>query len=322
MESLRGETPESIFPGLINSVKVGNSAQDASALHAKQNYSIRSTRITIYVNTAIGKINYKKEKNIMNLNIQGQNDLLTEEIQNYITDRALYHWYGSPLNYMTSFPLFVVQRMEYTYEPVERDYYDDVVGVLGIDGTYYENLSAYAQDIDEGNPSWEDAKEKQIGAIRVGSTDDYIEALNLDVNQFVERREDWADVALFFSIKRAKEYQQYQKHNLSPKSRIFARGAGYANIGDYEPIIQYLDGLGLLFLDAQEDNSIDEPKALKNLLEAAYWMFEKREEKKDGESLSEEEFSQKEFLSEENMKTLLSQDAFRVWRALDKTKKS
>lgn len=51
---------------------------------------------------------------------------------------------------------------------------------------------------------------------------------------------NWKTIAYFLSLKEAKEYQQYQKHNLGV-SRIYADYVGYSNRGLLAKLLDILD---------------------------------------------------------------------------------
>ena len=53
---------------------------------------------------------------------------------------------------------------------------------------------------------------------------------------------NWRDVAYFFSKEEAKRYMAYQGHNLK-FPRIFGKGPGYSNDGDWEPFYELLKGI-------------------------------------------------------------------------------
>ena len=58
--------------------------------------------------------------------------------------------------------------------------------------------------------------------------------------QIIEIEYDWKTIAYFLTEKDAKEYQQYQSHNLGV-SRIYVVSPGYDNRGSFDKLLHLLD---------------------------------------------------------------------------------
>ncbi len=61
--------------------------------------------------------------------------------------------------------------------------------------------------------------------------------------EFLPIKYYWRDRGYFLTIKEAKEYQQYQSHNLGI-SRIYTDYVGYSNYGDLPPLLNLLKEIG------------------------------------------------------------------------------
>ncbi|MBJ8031044.1 hypothetical protein [Bacillus cereus group sp. N21] len=66
----------------------------------------------------------------------------------------------------------------------------------------------------------------------IGDFDDYFKHYGIENYDMAWVEKEWENVAFFFILDEAKQYQKYQAHNLG-KSRIYTYSAGYDNRGDF-----------------------------------------------------------------------------------------
>lgn len=153
-------------------------------------------------------------------------------------------------NWGTRNPIYLVQKR---YEEVVDEEFREVdvrrLYIFGYTEDYYPTL----EDIKEGYFREFDLPEELIDDLeKQNSLDKIYDKLhefncnkNSDFNktlsfEIINLAYNWKTIAYFLSLKEAKEYQQYQKHNLGV-SRIYADYVGYSNRGLLAKLLDVLD---------------------------------------------------------------------------------
>lgn len=153
-------------------------------------------------------------------------------------------------NWGTRNPIYLVQKR---YEEVVDEEFHEVdvrrLYIFGYTEDYYPTL----EDIKEGYFREFDLPEKLLKKIeKQNSLDgvyDELHKFNNEDNKELSKplsfeimnlAYNWKTIAYFLSLKEAKEYQQYQKHNLGV-SRIYADYVGYSNRGLLAKLLDILD---------------------------------------------------------------------------------
>lgn len=151
-------------------------------------------------------------------------------------------------NFATRNPIYLVQRRKERI--VDPDYDSVDVKRLFIPGI---------SDNEEISPTFEDVKNKKlrqtnlpykfvIDLEKCENIEEMLEMFELYFSigesyyntKITNAEYYWETVAYFLILEDAKEYQQYQKHNLGV-SRIYADYIGYGNVGTFAKLIDLFD---------------------------------------------------------------------------------
>lgn len=73
----------------------------------------------------------------------------------------------------------------------------------------------------------------------------------------------WRTVSYHFTLQSAKDYIQYQRHNLT-QPRTYTVAPGYSNNGDYEPFFDFLMAAGTALLESEKEENTPESECEQN----------------------------------------------------------
>ncbi|MFJ8528344.1 hypothetical protein [Bacillus sp. NPDC094106] len=193
-----------------------------------------------------------------------QEQLLKEFVNN--------HFPGAEANHATGNPYFVVQRKVYETIP-----YDSEIEFLFEDTPLVFKLNVYGsqwiKSEVEAVKSWfsligeiahieiesyeemlnNEYKNPYDELITVENYHDYFRVFDVKMPEIEWRKESYVDVATFFIEQKAKDYMKYQAHNLN-EPRVFTKGPGYANDGDFIPFRNLLFSVGTELVKGEKEN--------------------------------------------------------------------
>lgn len=157
----------------------------------------------------------------------------------------------------TIYPIYKVQSK--TYISAHEDFeYDKVELVITIGGDYsaFTNLEEitenYNRDYFESTKAYDDFIDMINNCNSIFEVPEKFEELKLDYGSYEDcefkyydiylyySKVVWVDKGFFFTHKEAKEYMQYQKHNLGT-CRIYVEYPGYSNKSTLNKFLEILD---------------------------------------------------------------------------------
>lgn len=202
------------------------------------------------------------------------NDLQIAHLKNLNNN----HYAGSKQNLCTNRPMHFVQSKVYNYYPLDyafnflSDYtisfyignwtetYDDIYELLeALANNNDYKFSNDEEKIQDLVISYEEAMYTVVNGIHICDEEDYIRAYaskfgyDYSIVEVVAKHGEYQDVAFFFTLDCAKNYMEYQSHNLS-EPRTFSKSCGYSNSGDYEPLYDTLMALGKILNEGENEN--------------------------------------------------------------------
>ncbi|HHT7008535.1 TPA: hypothetical protein ACTZ3A_001074 [Bacillus cereus] len=89
--------------------------------------------------------------------------------------------------------------------------------------------------------------------ITVENYNDYFNVFGVEMKEIAWRKESYVDKAIFFIKSQAEAYMEYQAHNLN-EPRIYAKGPGYSNNGDFIPFRNLLFSIGSELVKGDTEN--------------------------------------------------------------------
>ncbi len=95
---------------------------------------------------------------------------------------------------------------------------------------------------------YENALYDEVNEEIISNEDDYFRAYGINSIKKVSVEYNWRTVSYHFTLQSAKDYIQYQSHNLK-RPRTYTVAPGYANKGDYEPFFDFLMAAGTSLLE-------------------------------------------------------------------------
>ncbi|MES5837747.1 hypothetical protein [Bacillus cereus group sp. MG11] len=197
---------------------------------------------------------------------------ITKEQEQLLKEFANNHFPGSEANNATGNPYFIVQskvydsipynsEIEFLFEDTPLTFKIDVYGSQWIESEV-EAVESWFLLIGENSHIEIKPYEEMIyneyanpddELITVENYNDYFQVFGVEMKEIAWRKESYVDVATFFVRPQAEAYMEYQSHNLN-EPRIYTKGPGYANNGDFIPFRNLLFFIGTELVKGDKEN--------------------------------------------------------------------
>lgn len=152
-------------------------------------------------------------------------------------------------NQCTRNPIYKVQKNTWTLGSAE-DFVKEEIMVdsetfLSLEQVKKGELDSYIDYHFSDEDDEEKVEKIKENIKKCSSLDEIIEKLEdneiyIYQDEIVYSKEEWEDKAYFLTHREAKDYMQYQKHNLG-QCRIYVDAPGYGNRGTFDTFLQLLD---------------------------------------------------------------------------------
>ena len=197
---------------------------------------------------------------------------LTGKKEHFLKLFAKNQYEGAKDNVCTNKPIHAVQTQRSICVDDDFDY-DEIVYVVSDweymefkTDTLHELVKKYYEDNhDECNieiityyEAWNDEDFIDINGeyCPIGDEEDYLNAYGIPDELWDRRAVKYyhEDVAYFYTLQSAKEYMEYQSHNLT-NPRTYTKSGGYSNFGEYEHFWDLLMALGVNLNESEADTN-------------------------------------------------------------------
>ncbi|AFV21776.1 MULTISPECIES: hypothetical protein [Bacillus] len=197
---------------------------------------------------------------------------ITKEQEQFLKEFANHHFPGAEANHATGNPYFVVQSKVYDSIPYNSEIeslfeYTPLVFKVNVYGSEWVESEVEAVEswfLLTGEyahikiESYEEMLHKEYSnpydeLITVENYNDYFQVFGVEMKGIAWRKESYVDKAIFFIKPQAEAYMKYQAHNLN-EPRIYAKGPGYANDGDFVPFRNLLFSIGSELVKGDAEN--------------------------------------------------------------------